>query len=144
MAVEKTKHEFVDDNPYLVYSGEPDTSVDNAGGGGGGGGTNDIMRVYINEAANRWDLDTSGLYNTALTANHTVNEIVQAINDNKEVVVYVKPNETVNRYFCLPLQAVNETPIDAFFAINIFFEASPFKALAVEIDSDSISGAFFS
>jgi ABC-type multidrug transport system ATPase subunit len=53
-------------------------------------------------------------------------------------------DETVNRYFCLPLQAVNETPIDAFFAINIFFEASPFKALAVEVDSDSISGAFFS
>lgn len=36
MAVEKTKHQFVDDNPYLVYSGEPESTVDSAGGGGGG------------------------------------------------------------------------------------------------------------
>ena len=35
MAVEKTKHEFVDDNPYLVYSGEPESTLDNAGGGSG-------------------------------------------------------------------------------------------------------------
>ena len=34
----ETKHEFIDDNPYITYTGKPDTAYDGEGGGGGGGG----------------------------------------------------------------------------------------------------------
>lgn len=50
MAVVKTKHEFIDDNPYLVYSGEPESTLDNAGGGGGGGGDN--ANLFVIEVVN--------------------------------------------------------------------------------------------
>lgn len=32
------KHDFVSDNPYLVYSSEPDTAASDIGGGGGSAG----------------------------------------------------------------------------------------------------------
>lgn len=35
----ETKHEFIDDNPYITYTGKPDTAYDGEGGGGGGGYT---------------------------------------------------------------------------------------------------------
>ena len=34
----ETKHEFIDDNPYITYTGKPETAYDGEGGGGGGGG----------------------------------------------------------------------------------------------------------
>lgn len=33
-----TKHAFVDDNPYIAYTGEPETAVSGGSGGGGGDG----------------------------------------------------------------------------------------------------------
>ena len=35
----ETKHEFIDDNPYITYTGKPETAYDGEGGGGGGGYT---------------------------------------------------------------------------------------------------------
>ena len=63
MAVEKTKHTFVDDNPYLVYSGEPDTCVNNAGGGGGGDDNIFIVEMYADQGQPKTDVLFDDIFN---------------------------------------------------------------------------------
>lgn len=77
MAVEKTKHAFVDDNPYLVYSGEPDSTVDDAGGGSGGGGGNDgYFLITVTDLVD----STSGLTGKA---DKSKSEVLDAVNNGK-------------------------------------------------------------
>ena len=42
----ETKHEFIDDNPYITYTGKPETAYDGEGGGGGGGGSTIEIKSY--------------------------------------------------------------------------------------------------
>ena len=54
----ETKHEFIDDNPYITYTGKPDTAYDGEGGGGGGGGgsTIEIKSYEIKtDSSGEWD-----------------------------------------------------------------------------------------
>lgn len=93
----RTKHEFVDDNPYLVYSGDADTSYDGdsgSGGGGGGGSDSDILWVEIyggigpyNWATNP-SSDIEATTNFSLTA--SVEEIKEAVDAGKIVKVFSK------------------------------------------------------
>lgn len=85
MTVEKTKHEFVDDNPYLVYSGEPESTLDNAGGGGGGGG-NDSPFLYVTVSE---DLSTWEPSGTSLTISESKETIANAMRNNKIVMFVV-------------------------------------------------------
>ena len=87
MAIEKTKHAFVDDNPYLVYSGEPESTLDNAGGGGGGGDDSPFLYVTVDEDFGSWSTDP-----TALTINESYETIVNALQAGKEVIFVVKHN----------------------------------------------------
>jgi hypothetical protein len=84
MAVEKTKHAFVDDNPYLVYSGEPDTSVDNAGGDDGGNESN-ILFVGVNEDITTWTSD-----GIILNISENKSTIVNAMQTGKIVLFVVR------------------------------------------------------
>ena len=77
MAVEKTKHQFVDDNPYLVYSGELDTSVDSAGDGGGDGGNEDVFIFNVN--ASNWKQPTFN--------QEDISALIAAMEQGKPVIV---------------------------------------------------------
>ena len=77
MAVEKTKHEFVDDNPYLVYSGEPDATADNAGGGD----DSPFLYVDVKEDILTW---TQNQIN--LTLSESPETVVDAMRTGKMVI----------------------------------------------------------
>lgn len=89
---EKTKHEFVDDNPYLVYSGEVNTSYSGdsgSGGGGGGGGDagdSDVFWVTITSESPMNEWSTVETNPTTLSSDKSYTEIVQAVKDGKTVI----------------------------------------------------------
>jgi len=77
MAVEKTKHTFVDDNQYLVYSGEPESTLDNAGGGG----DSPFLYVDVEEDILTW---TQNQIN--LTLSESPETVVDAMRTGKMVI----------------------------------------------------------
>ncbi len=94
MTVEKTKHAFVDDNPYLVYSGEPDTSVDNAGGG------DDnifIVEMYAYQGQPKTDV--------------LFNDIFNAVQAGKLVFLAGDPGTHGNEWVNVPMASCSRTII---------------------------------
>ena len=54
-----TKHAFVDDNPYIAYTGEPETAVSGGSGGGGVGGSGiPTIRVISTDYTCNYDYET--------------------------------------------------------------------------------------
>lgn len=110
----KTKHAFVDDNPYLVYSGDVDTSYNGDSGGGGGGGGGDAGVFWVEILGNRKD-PSDWAINPASDANATtdfylsatIEEIRAAVNAGKIVKAIShnqkspNPNDTGNYIFDL-------------------------------------------
>lgn len=106
MAVEKTKHAFVDDNPYIVYSGDSDSTIDNAGGGSGGGGGNDGYFLVTVTNPESTDTGMTG------TADKSKTEVINAINNGKIVFLKLQeydPEGDVNNKVFLALNSVNLT-----------------------------------
>lgn len=107
---EKTKHEFVDDNPYLVYSGDINASynADSGSGGGGGGGDagdNGVFYVTITSETpmDNWSNDDTNP--TLLSSDKSHAEILQAITDGKTIIVKapLSDEETSKELAYLPL-----------------------------------------
>lgn len=94
--VEKTKHSFVDDNPYLVYAGEVDTSID--GGSGGSGGSGGLFIINLDTSI--WDWTSS---EKPVNKDKSDNEIMNAISSGKQIVLRAFTNNAhtgyVNLYF---------------------------------------------
>lgn len=105
--VAKTKHEFVDDNPYLVYSGDVDTSYDGAsesGGGGGGGDAGDSGVFWVeilgdSKNPDNWPINPGMSGSTAtLSLSATYDEIKNAINQGK-IVKAISKNQNEDSSF---------------------------------------------
>ena len=130
MAVEKTKHQFVDDNPYLVYSGEPESTVDSAGGGGGD--DSPFLYVTVSEDLSTWT--ESGIQLTIDVNKETIVNAIQAgkpvifvvnLTDQRSVIrhlvkanIYVQDFSTVYASFYTPLTS-SGTPAINFYLIVI-------------------------
>jgi len=83
--VEKTKHSFVDDNPYLVYTGEPDTSIEGGSGGSGGSGSDGgLFVVLANSNVTTWS--SSG---TTVVLDMPLKDIIDAVKAGNNVVIKV-------------------------------------------------------
>ena len=78
---EKTKHSFVDDNPYLVYTGEPDTAIE--GGSGSGSGSGGGMFIASTESK----MDTWSSDGTTVVLDKNPQDIISAIKSGKIVVI---------------------------------------------------------
>ena len=78
------KQDFVETNPYLVYTPEPDTSsadISSGGGGGGGGGGGDVseplqVKIEFDENENADMMDK------------TAEEILTAYSQGRVIVIY--------------------------------------------------------
>lgn len=78
--VEKTKHSFVDDNPYLVYTGEPNMSIED--GSNSGSGSGGLIVVLANSNVTTWS--TSG---TTILLNMPLKDIIDAVKAGSNVVI---------------------------------------------------------
>ena len=150
--VAKTKHEFVDDNPYLVYSGDLDTSYDGAsesgGGGGGGGGDAGDNTFYVTVTGTNllteWTDDQQNP--EILSADKSYAEISQAVADGKNVIVKTPKTEEGTNFALLPLVYYENPGTDTFFANFNLLELIPATAGAyvrsyfVGVSSNSIAG----
>lgn len=138
MAVEKTKHEFVDDNPYLVYSGEPDTSVDNAGGGGGGDDDSPFLYVTVTEDLSTWT--DEGI---ALTISENKDAIVNAMRAGMMVLFIVNEivgSVTFQHYIRANIIAQDNSGVSATY-INTFSGVNYCKII---VGNDSVRGIKYS
>ena len=106
---EKTKHSFVDDNPYLVYTGEPDTAIEGGSGSGsgdgGGSGAGGILYVTITgeKVMENWSDDQANP--ETLSSDKSSTEILQAIADGKTVIAKTRmyDMEEIENFTFLPL-----------------------------------------
>lgn len=83
MSIEKTKHSFVDDHPYIAYAGEPDTAVDGSGTGTDAPGA---LIVHSNgPAMSTWSSDY-----VELSLDVDIPKIVDAVLAGTDVIIYVR------------------------------------------------------
>lgn len=129
---EKTKHEFVDDNPYLVYSGDIDASYSgDSGSGGGGGGDAGSGVFWVEITGNSKNPDewannpaTDETATTDFTLSATVNEITEAINAGK-IVKVIAEGEIGNFVFDMSSYTINPddgTLIATFISLNVWVD----------------------
>ncbi len=147
----KTKHEFVDDNPYLVYSGDIDTSYngdsgsgggDGGGGGGGDVGDNGIFVVHITGAeVAGWS--TVGTSNFNVT--ESIDDIVEAFLSGKKVIAIQVPRTSVPITDTLYQFDLNNVDIDSENdannpVYNMFFSSVVYTSLET---GDVIEGSVY-
>ena len=152
----ETKHEFVDDNPYITYTGKTDTAYDGEGGGGGGGGytlpiasADTLGGVKIGDGLeiaesgvlsvdveNPYFKVTATYGNSAMTLDKSYNQIKEAIDSGKIPYLYFDDSPSIS--YCCPFVGIGfiGTDYTASFIlagqleVMVFTNASPDQNLA--------------
>ena len=148
----KTKHAFVDDNPYLVYSGDVDTSYSGDSGGGGGGGGGDDEKTFFVTITGENPMDGwSGTLSDpeTLSSDKSYTEIVQAIADGKTVIAKTPRYDLAGEenFAFLPLVYYGKDVIDNKIAINFEFvnlSESGYDVYHVWFKSEQVTGFIYS
>lgn len=79
------KDDFIDHNPYIVYTGQPDTSGDDLSGGSGGGHI--IVNVKVDSDSGYWQMDK------------TFSDIQNALANGKTIFVhYIEDDMYANTF----------------------------------------------
>ena len=137
MVVEKTKHAFVDDNPYLVYSGEPESTLDNAGGGSDSGNGSPFLYVTVNEELSRWT--QNGI---DLTISESRETIANAMQSGKMVIFVV--TIFIGNYDDGPLNEQRYIIANSLFTNNSviadFILFGPTRYYRIELEGDAVRG----
>ena len=148
--MEKTKHAFVDDNPYLVYSGEAEASLEGGGGGGGGGGGNEktfFVTITGDNPMEDWSGDLSDP--ETLSSDKSYTEIVQAIADGKTVIAKTPMFDLggAENFAFLPLVYYGADIIDNKIVINfelVNLSESGYDVYHVWFKSEQVVGFIYS
>lgn len=119
----EAKHEFIDDNPYIVYTGKPDTAYDGDNGGGGGGGGAESLICEYNEGY----------------LNKTVGEIYNAFANGQAVIYHANVSEGEDTrsgdWASLNYISINGNSVDGFYATIEFYGASFFTDTESTVDA---------
>lgn len=115
----KTKHEFIDDNPYICYAPDADATIaDTESGGGGGGGGDSESGVFI--------IDCIEAGNT-FTVDKSMSDITAAYNSGKCIILAtgVSDDDSRSLYYLSSMEYDPESTPPYTFAFKL-----------VEIDGD--------
>ncbi len=123
MAIEKTKHTFVDDNPYLVYSGEPDSGDDSP-----------FLYVDVEEDILTW---TQNRIN--LTLSESPETIVDAMRTGKMVIFILHHNSSGSLIYVRAEFLYRETFVLAFYRGTGITNSSTYEYL-ISVGNDEATG----